>query len=440
MRATKLGLAVCATAVLTFSLAARAGSQEASRKRAPVIRVYSENASDLVSTSTYVTPAIDVSENAYVFAVEMDLDGQIQVLHPDFPGISVKLLGRKQIRLPNFFAGFNQRNTVDDYYSSASYLSYNDEGYTDSRGTVIALASRAPFNLEKIEVDGDWNMTAIRRLISNRAPESAAQSLAAYIGAAGEPIGRDYMRFAGGRRYTSYASYAYDPCDAYHGYAFGPLLRARAYSRINYLNARGVMFRVAGYDACGIPIIVRGNQGSGSGFPVVGRPRPPRNPGDTTVFPKARGPKEGMPRHPRDQTASAAPEGVFPLPQRSGLPHLGDVTIQAPAGRRGEPRQILDGYRSTPGMALPPGRAPVDRPITPQSEPSAASGAQPARESRPEPRVQSPPPSRAPETPRSSPPPPVVHERPPAPSSPPPRGESSSKGSDQPRTPPPNRR
>ena len=31
----------------------------------------------MVGTSTYVEPAIEVSENAYVFAVSMDLDGQI---------------------------------------------------------------------------------------------------------------------------------------------------------------------------------------------------------------------------------------------------------------------------------------------------------------------------------------------------------------------------
>ena len=437
MRATKLGLAVGALAVLTFSLAARTSAQETARKRPPIIRVYSENEADLVSTSTYVTPAFEVSENAYVFAVEMDLDGQIQVLHPDFPGISVKIQGRKQIRLPNFFAGFNQRG-AGGYYSTASYLDYYDGAYDDSRGTVIALASRAPFNLEKIEVNGDWNMSTIRRLMNNRSPESAAQALAAYIGVPGEPIGRDYMRFAGGRRgYGNYASYAYDPCDAYYGYAFGPVMRAHAYSQINYLNARGIKFRVLGFDACGIPIIAGVNQGSGSGFPV-GRPRPPVNSLDSGRIPKGRGPKEGMPRHPRDQADGVA-EGVFPLPQRSGLPQLGDVTIQAPTGRRGEPRQILEGYRSGPGMAAPQGRAPIDPTIS-RPVPSAASGGQPVRDYHPEPRTQSPPPSRSPE-PRTSSPPPVVHERPPAPSSPPPRTETtSSRGGGEPvRTPPPNR-
>jgi hypothetical protein len=435
----KLGLALAATAFLTCALTTRTGAQESARKGAPNIRVYSENGPDVISASTYVTPAIQVSENAYVFVVEMDLDGQIQVLHPDFPGISVRQLAHRQIRLPNFFAGFNQRGSGGGYYSSASYLGYydTDAGFVDSRGTVIALASRAPFVLEKIEVNGDWNMATIRRLIERRSPQVAAQALAAYLGAAGEPIGRDYMRFAGGERYASYAYTSYDPCDAYYGYAFGPLRRAQVYSRINYLNSTGQKFRIVAYDFCGLPIIVPVNQNpsSASGFPVI---RPPRGRGDTTVFPKARFPGGITPRHPRDAEANAAPQGVFPLPHRSGLPQLGDVTIQAPTSRRGEPRQILEGYRSQPGMAIPEGRAPIERTITPRTVPTAATGAQPVRDYRPEPRVQSPPPSRAPDQPRESAPAPVVHERPPAPSSPPPRTETPR--TEPVRSPPPNRK
>ena len=133
----------------------------------------------MLSTSAYITPAIQVAENAYVFAVAMDMDGQIQVLHPDFPGISVKLSAHKPVRLPNFFAGFNQQ-AESGYYASASYPGYydTDAGRMDSRGTMIALASRAPFNLEKIEVNGDWDMSAIRRLMDYRSPQAAAQALA----------------------------------------------------------------------------------------------------------------------------------------------------------------------------------------------------------------------------------------------------------------------
>src|SRR3954471_5708755 len=333
----KLASAAGAAALLACVVATQSESQETGRKRAPAIRVYSQNGTDVINTSSYVSPVIQVGENAYVFAVAMDLDGQIQVLHPDFPGISVQLAARKPLSLPNFFAGFNQPNS-GGYYSSASFLGY-DTGVDDSRGVVIALASRAPFNLEKLEVGGDWNVSTIRRLIEGRVPSSAAQSLAAYIGAPGEAIGRDFMRFAGGGNgyyangYNGYSSY--DACDAYYGYGFGPLRRAQVFAEINYLASRGIGYRIAGIDLCGSPIVV---PATGNGFTHFPFTRPPRTPGDTTVFPKARFPHQGVPRRPPGTNAAA--EGVFPLPRRSGVGQLGDVTITAPTGRRSEPRQI----------------------------------------------------------------------------------------------------
>jgi hypothetical protein len=429
MRAAKLAMAVGISALMATLVAAQADAQS---KRPPGIRIYSENG-DVIGTSTYVTPAIQVSENAYVFAVAIDLDGQIQVLHPDFPGISVKLLAHREVRLPNFFAGFNQQE-VGGYYSASYYD--NGAGYMDARGTVIALASRAPFNLERIEVNGDWNMTAIRRLVDLHSPEMAAQALAAYLGAKGEPIGRDIMRFAGGQRYAGYGyGYnSYSACDGYYGYGSALLRQAQVFSYINYLNAHGVKYRIVAYDLCGIPVVVPSNRvgGGAIGFPVT---RPPRQPGDTTVFPKNRAPNSEPRRHPNGLTTTAA-EAAMPIPRRSGLPQMGDVTINAPPNRRGEPRTIIDGYRPSPGIAIPQGRAPIERPVAPRSEPSAV-GAQPAPQYRPEPRIVAPPPSRVPEAPRASPPPPTVHSAPV--SSPPPRAEAPAPRSEPARTPPPNR-
>src|SRR5947208_1620028 len=83
MRAWKWTLAPGAAAFMLCALGSVAAGQQKARERAPLIRVYSANGVDLVSTSTYIEPRIELSENAYVFAVEMDLDGQIQVLHPE---------------------------------------------------------------------------------------------------------------------------------------------------------------------------------------------------------------------------------------------------------------------------------------------------------------------------------------------------------------------
>jgi hypothetical protein len=433
MRANGLASVAGSSVLLLCLLAAASPAQERARQRAPIIRVYSENGTGVVSN--YVTPAIEVSEDAYVFAVMMDLDGHIQVLQPDFPGISVRLRAHKQLRLPNFFAGFNDPYQRSQY-GMASYGNYGALG-DDTRGTVIALASRAPFNLELIEADGDWNIAAVRRLIERRTPESAAQSLAQYLGAKGEPIGRDYMRFAGQRQgYYAYNGYNGYNDLAYCGYGYasfgGGYYRADAFSRIAQLRAVGLRPFVVGYDACGLPIVVVAPFTQGGGF----RPPPPhRPPGDTTVFPKSHFPN-GIARRP-------TPEGIFPLTQRAELPQMRDVNITAPQGRRAEPRVILDQFRPQPGITTLPERArmPVERPIPSRTEP-AAMGVRPVL--RPEPRVSAPTePVRIPERMREpSPAPapaPVVHERPSPPSSPPPRMEAPASKPEPVQAPPPRR-
>ncbi|HKN57244.1 MAG TPA: hypothetical protein VJV97_00230, partial [Gemmatimonadaceae bacterium] len=140
------------------------------------------------------------------------------------------------------------------------------------------------------------------------------------------------------------------------------------------------------------------------------------------------------PRHPVEAGSNTAADGIFPLTRRPGVGEMGDVTITAPVSRRGEPR-IIEGYRTQPStLSMPQGRMPVDRSV-PRTEPAAATGSQPVREYRPEPRVESPPPSRVPDrAPAPAPAPaPVVHERPSAPPPPPPRAETPSK-------PPPSRK
>jgi hypothetical protein len=433
MRTNRLASVAGSSALLLCLLATASQAQERTRERAPIIRVYSQNGPGVVSS--YVTPAIEVSENAYVFAVMMDLDGRLQVLHPDFPGISVRVQSRKQLRLPNFFAGFNQ-TYQGSRYGMASYDGYSDVG-NDVRGTVIALASRAPFNLELIEADGDWNLAALRQLLEGRTAEGAAQALAQYLGAKGEAIGHDYMRFAGQRRsyyaYNGYDDYAYCGYGGYGYSAFGGgYYRADAFSRIAQLRSVGLRPFIVGYDSCGLPIVVVAPFSRGGTLPLpVPRPR-----GDTTVFPKSHFP-QGSPRRPI--TADNTPVGIFPYSQRAALPQAGDVTITAPKARRAEPREILDQYRPQPGVTglqerprIPVERANPSEPATMgtrpifRSDPLVNAPSQPMR--MPE-RVREPAPAPAPA--------PVVHERPAAPSSPPPRAETHSPK--EPTTPPPRR-
>src|SRR5215210_3366222 len=124
---------------LLISLLASASSAQDASRRPPLIRVYSQDGGGVVSN--YVTPAIEVSDDAYVFAVMMDLDGRIQVLQPDAPGISVRLRSNRELRLPNFFAGFNAPMQRDGRYTSRGLRYDNlDQNGDDPRGTIIALA------------------------------------------------------------------------------------------------------------------------------------------------------------------------------------------------------------------------------------------------------------------------------------------------------------
>jgi hypothetical protein len=384
MRAPRLATAVGSSALLLCVLATSAGAQERSRQRAPIIRLYSENGAYVVQTTSYVMPAIEVSENAYVFAVSMDLDGHVQVLHPDAPGISVRMLAHKELRLPNFFAGFSGPGAGDQIYSAAGYSGYDayDNGYVDSRGTIIALASRAPFNLELIESGGDWNILTIRRLIEGRDPLAAALALANYIGAKGEPIGHDFMRFAGVGQSQYYALNAYSSCGLYYGSGYASTLGLRGIQVFNQLHAtrslRGQRVRTLGYDACGIPILLYAPTTVAYRVPAG---RVPRSHGDTTVFPKYRFPHGGMTGRPTPSGAREAPEGIFPLPRRSGLSQTGEQTITAPRGRRSEPRNTIDGNRpQSSALSAPQGHIPFERAA---ARPQAAIGVFPAREYRP---------------------------------------------------------
>lgn len=422
MRATRSASTAWVAALLLSLLASPSSAQDRVRRGAPNVRVHSQNGPGV--ESNYVTPAIEVSEDAYVFAVSMDLDGQIRILHPDFPGISVRILQHKQLRLPNFFAGFSQPGgTFDASGRYASYSDYAGEG-NDSRGTVIALASRAPFNIERVERDGDWNISAIRRLIEHRTPGSAAQALASYLGAKGEPIGRDYMRFASARR-SYYASNALYACDLYYG-GYSPSLafsRLAVLNRVSQLRHGGQSVSILGYDFCGMPIVVYGPSRSITGF----RPAtPPTNPGDTGArnrlpnpIPRS-GPQAG-------NTPRAAAIGYFPITRRAEPPQMGDVTITAPGRSGRDPREILIDLRNEARDAGLPERTrvPVER-IAPTRTETTVIGTQPIREySRPVLREapSAPPrpePTRGPDR-SPPPPPPVVQERPSSPPPPPPR-------------------
>jgi len=429
-------------------MASPSPAQDRSTQRAPIVRVYPQDGGGIASS--YVTPAIKVSEDAYVFAVMMDLDGRIQVLYPELPGISVRVRSQKELRLPSFFASFNAPRESNPYYTPYGQARYDryDSRATDIRGIIIALASRAPFNFNAIEADGDWDLDVIRRLIDRRAPSEAAQLLARFLGANGEPIGRDYMRFSGQHQNGYYASnYGYDGVAycGYSGYGYGSqsaLYRADVFARAAQMRSAGLRPFVVGYDACGMPIVIYAPFTPRGAFP--GAPLP-RSPGDTTVFPKSRFP-HGLTHRPTDGYVAPRPaaEGIFPLSERPPLPVTRGAAIPAPEKPRGEPQEFPYRLPTTTASPFP------ERPAIPAEHTAPATadrtpmGVAPVY--RPEPRVIMPAePARMPapvieRTPAPAPAPaPVVHERPVNPPSPPPaRAEPQSRPEPTP-VPPPQR-
>jgi hypothetical protein len=420
MRAGRAALSPVVMALVFALVASPSPAQDEPRQRAPGIRVYSQNGA---VASRYVTPAIEVSEDAYVFAVSFDLDGQIQILHPDFPGISVRILSQKPLHLPNFFAGFSQGG--GRYDATGRYVTYAD-GYVgsadDSRGTVIALASRAPFNLERVESGGDWNISTIRSLIEHRAPSGAAHALAAYLGAKGAPIGIDYMRFASAQYHDYYASSPMYTCDLYYGRSDPGVFSRRlaVLSRVEQLRQAGQGVRLLGYDFCGMPIIAYGPSQGRTGY----RPQLPGESGDTAGggnhIPRGR---SVLPRGRSAQSGWSDPEeaaiGTFPLLRRREEPQTGDVLITPLRPNRRDPREIFNEPRNEGIVreSVERGRAPAER-NEPRTETPVIGTFPPAREY-PRPLVREAPLVHEP---------PVMREQPPSPPPAPPRAEPEPRG------------
>jgi hypothetical protein len=335
--------------------------------------------------TNYVEPSIRVSEDAYVFAISVDVDRNIQVLHPDDPGISVKMSSRKQLHLPNFFAGYYQRprfagSPAPDYSSQA--YDYYEPGFSDTRGTIIALASRRPFNLDAVTVGGQWDLEEVRLLVDGRDPWSAAAMLARHLGAKGEPIGRDVHRFAGAPRYYGTAFYgrAFYDCHPLYG-ALGHGFSARGVSRFRAFALQQAGYRVQyiGIDACGEPR-----------FAVVERPIPSPTlggrPPATGAFPRSRVPS-AVPRNPArdkaiaERTAGSRPHTGERYPERG-------VTTRPTRVRTADPRGGADRPR-TPVRASSPGRDrnPVAAPRAPAAATPPPRVSQPRPVYRPEPQV-----------------------------------------------------
>ncbi len=380
MRVTRPGLALGSAMISCLLLAGVADAQSAGRK-APRINLNTALGGSVATN--YIEPSVTLSEDAYVFVISVDVDRNIQVLHPTDIDLSVKMAAKRQLHLPRFFAGFGD----GDRYSTRSglgYASYDGygPGYSDSRGTMIALASRRPFNLAAISAAGDWDLVELRRLVDKREPYAAASILAKYLGAPGEPIGRDVHRFAGARHYynTFYNNAAYYDCGIYSGalgYARGfRSAYAISFFRAAQLQEAGYVVRFRGYDACGQPQF--------DVYPTTLVGTPPGRPPAVGAFPAGRLPSTA-PRNPtKEQSASG--QVVGSRPTRGGY-RDGDDAPALPA-RISEPRPVPERFHPQPV-----GETVSERPRVTESNPAPRGGGIQSERPSP-PRATAPPPER----------------------------------------------
>jgi hypothetical protein len=378
-----------------------AGVAEAQNNRkAPRIHLTTGLGSSVASN--YIEPSVTLSEDAYVFVISVDVDRRVQVLHPNETGISVKMAAQRQLHLPRFFAGYGGSAGFSNVSGSA-YSAYDyGSGYSDTRGTLIALASRRPFRLSGISVGGDWDVRLLERLVQNRDPHMAASLLAKLVGAPGEPIGRDVYRFAGGTHYYNsfYNNSAYYDCS----YLYGSLGFARgfragtslAFFRAAQLQQAGFSVAFLGYDMCGQPLF--------NVYPpaIVGTPggRPPA----AGAFPAGRLPSSA-PRNPLRDSVAGVITGARPTPGR----HADRNDAFTP------PMSRIPDARSVSERPHPPseGTRVYERPRAPAASP-APERAEPRHSPPPPERVSAPrhvperiaPPAYTPPPQQSSPPPP----------------------------------
>ena len=191
MRRIDVVFAFGVTPMLFGSVASPVWAQEGSCRAAPGISVY--YAPGVTEGISYISSHIRASESAYVFAVEIDLNGEVEVLYPNSPNDSSKVVADRPIAMPSFFSGFG---------GSMGPTQRGLRGTVTSRGVIFALASCAPFSLDRIVTDGEWNIDVIERLVRQQNPQTAIAVLANYLAANGQEVGHSMMSFNGGTNYN----------------------------------------------------------------------------------------------------------------------------------------------------------------------------------------------------------------------------------------------
>jgi hypothetical protein len=188
-------------AYLRDSLRSTRGDAAPARSaREPRVRIIAPTSLNLNRT---VDAAVRLSDDAYIIVVATDLDGRARVVYPETPEESGFVKAGTRYRLPSFFAGFGSQvfsgYSVRAFYSPAQYS-------RPPSGAILAVASDRPLQLGRLaDRNGDWDETAIERLVFGRNVQSATYSLGDHLVLTGQQFDTDYSGFVESAGTSMYA-------------------------------------------------------------------------------------------------------------------------------------------------------------------------------------------------------------------------------------------
>ncbi|HUQ46125.1 MAG TPA: hypothetical protein VM033_05705 [Gemmatimonadaceae bacterium] len=172
--------------------------------------------------SQYVEASFQLSADAYVLVVAVDLDRRIRVLYPETPEESGFAARSSPHRLTRFFAGFSRSNRSSGY--DARYGMTGRISPVGGGGVLLAVASDRPLQLERLTgVGGDWDEPTLMQLIFDESLSGAAHAVGRAVVLTGQDFNTDYSTFSGRRSLTAYRSFAsssFGGCGDGYGYEY----------------------------------------------------------------------------------------------------------------------------------------------------------------------------------------------------------------------------
>jgi hypothetical protein len=188
---------------------------------APRIRIVIPPAT--YASTRFVDASFHVSEDAYVFVVAVDLDGQLRVVYPEAPDQTGFAARSTPMRLTRFFGGFGGPRTGAWSRYEARYSPMQRISPFGGGGVLLAIASDRPLQYDRlIGGDGDWDEQQLAQIVFDQSLPGAAHALGRALVLTGQEYNTDYTTFAGRRSlggYTTLASSSYDGCSFSYGYS-----------------------------------------------------------------------------------------------------------------------------------------------------------------------------------------------------------------------------